>query len=84
MGILCSWSMDLLVLALSVPILPQLCYCHSGRGGRSQSWAPGCECLHVRTAAPRMDRTARMVAKLLCPSSMRLRVTQRQWVTCVL
>lgn len=45
MGILCSWSMDVLVLALSVPILPQPCCCHSGRGGRSQSWAPGCECL---------------------------------------
>lgn len=42
------------------------------------------ECLGVRTAAPMLYRAARIVAKLLCPFSMRLPVTRCQWVMCVL
>lgn len=68
MGILCSWSMDVLVLALSVPILPQPCCCHSGRGGRSQSWAPGCECLRGQDSQDGGQATVSFLHEAPCRS----------------
>lgn len=72
MGILCSWSMDLLgpcpehthpATALLVPL--------------RQGWQ------ELRDQQPGCQNSSTQ-AKLLCSSSMRLSVTRCQWITCVL
>lgn len=85
MGVLCSWSAGFLG-PCPEHIHPATSLLVTLRQGH---WEPDLgsgidECLGVRTAVPMLYRAARIVAKLLCPFSMRLPVTRCQWVMCVL
>lgn len=85
MGVLCSWSVGFLG-PCPEHIHPATALLVTLKQGH---WEPDLgsginECLGVRTAAPMLYRAARIVAKLLCPFSMRLPVTRCQWVMCVL